>query len=213
MSERDFAQLDRLLREKPNASILSLEAMILCSNNKTAKWLYEKSEAERSKLLQKARACGPELKNQYQARKKQLLEERAGILQAKQAALMRLQEKRVQEKEKLTQTMMIYGLWQNEQQMQAGLMKLKTKTSKFQALKAQLDFRRKVLEQNPTDKSVFCLSKNTKKRYLSRRYAATFANYFRPHLGVIRKVSLAKELSINGAWMGLTSGTWEQFLM
>ena len=39
VSERDFAQLDRLLREKPNASILSLEAMILFSNNKTAKWL------------------------------------------------------------------------------------------------------------------------------------------------------------------------------
>ena len=67
VSERDFAQLDRLLREKPNASILSLEAMILFSNNKTAKWLNEKSEAERLKLLQKARACGPELKNQYQA--------------------------------------------------------------------------------------------------------------------------------------------------
>ena len=110
-----------------------------------------------------ARACGPELKNQYQARKNQLVEERAGIMQAKQAALMRLQEKRVQEKEKLTQIMMIYGLWQNEQQMQAGLMKLKTKTSKFQALKAQLDFRKKVLEQNPADKSVFCLSKNKKK--------------------------------------------------
>ena len=98
MSERDFAHLDRLLREKPNASILSLEAMILFSNNKTAKWLNEKSEAELSKLLQKARACGPELKNQYQAHKKQLLEERAGILQAKQAALMRLQEKEYKRK-------------------------------------------------------------------------------------------------------------------
>ena len=56
--------------------------------------------------------------------------------------------------------MMIYGLWQSEQQMQAGLMKLKTKTSKLQALKAQLDFRKKVLEQNPVDKS---LSRNKKK--------------------------------------------------
>ena len=76
------------------------------------------------------------LKKKYQGRKKRLLEERADILQAKQAALMHLQEKKVQEKEKLTQTMMIYGLWQNEQQMQAGLMKLKTKTGKLQALKA-----------------------------------------------------------------------------
>ena len=60
--------------------------------------------------------------------------------------------------------MMIYGLWQNEQQMQAGLMKLKTKTSKLQALKAQLDFRKEVLEQNPVDKSIFCLSRNKKKK-------------------------------------------------
>ena len=37
VSERDFAQLDRLLREKPNASILSLKPMILFSNNETAK--------------------------------------------------------------------------------------------------------------------------------------------------------------------------------
>jgi hypothetical protein len=62
VSERDFAQLDRLQREKPNVHILSLEAMILFSNNRTAKWLNEKSEAERLKLLQKAGACGPELK-------------------------------------------------------------------------------------------------------------------------------------------------------
>ena len=36
ISERDFGQLDRLLCEKPNASTLSLEAMVLFSNNKTA---------------------------------------------------------------------------------------------------------------------------------------------------------------------------------
>ena len=36
ISERDSAQLDCFLREKPNASILSLEAMVLFCNNKTA---------------------------------------------------------------------------------------------------------------------------------------------------------------------------------
>lgn len=91
VSERDFAQLDRLLREKPNASVLSLEAMILFSNNKTARWLNEKDSSERAVLLQKARACAPEFKRQYQARKEKLREERAKLLQAKQAALMRLQ--------------------------------------------------------------------------------------------------------------------------
>lgn len=51
ISERDFAKLDRLLREKPNATTLSLEAVILFSNNKTAQWLHEKSLAEREELL------------------------------------------------------------------------------------------------------------------------------------------------------------------
>lgn len=163
ISERDFAQLDRLLREKPNASVLSLEATILFSNNKTAKWLNEKSPAERAELLKKARACAPEFRRQYQARKQKLLEERGNILQAKQAALTRLQEKKVREKENLTQAIMVYGLWQTQQQVKEGLMKLKSKTAKLTALKAQLDFRKKVLEQNHVDKSIFCLSKNKKK--------------------------------------------------
>ena len=46
-SERDFAKLDRLLREKPNATTLALEGLILFSNNKTAAWLQAKSENDR----------------------------------------------------------------------------------------------------------------------------------------------------------------------
>ena len=55
VSERDFGKLDRLLREKPNASTLALEAHILFSNNKTAKWLREKSQDEQDNLLKMAR--------------------------------------------------------------------------------------------------------------------------------------------------------------
>ena len=39
ISERDFAKLDRLLREKPHATTMSLEAHILFSNNETIKRL------------------------------------------------------------------------------------------------------------------------------------------------------------------------------
>lgn len=37
--ECDFAMLDRLMREKPNAKVIALEAMILYSHNKTTYWL------------------------------------------------------------------------------------------------------------------------------------------------------------------------------
>ena len=39
VSERDFANLDRLRREKPNANTITLERMILFTNNKTLHWL------------------------------------------------------------------------------------------------------------------------------------------------------------------------------
>ena len=95
ISERDFAQLDRFLREKPNASILSLEALILFCNNKTASWLNDKSPAERCELLHKSRSSSSGLKQQYQVQRKKLIEDRAKLLQAIQASLLRLQEKKV----------------------------------------------------------------------------------------------------------------------
>jgi len=58
---------------------------------------------------------------------------------------------------------MNFGLWQTEQYVKDGLAKLKSKSSKLQALKVQLDFRHKVLEQCPADKNIFHLSKNKRK--------------------------------------------------
>ena len=65
ISERDFAQLDRLLREKPNASMIALEAHILFSNNKTSEWLRTKSSEERSVLFEKARKNAPYHRQKY----------------------------------------------------------------------------------------------------------------------------------------------------
>ena len=56
VSERDFG---KLLHEKPNASTLALEAHILFSNNKTAKWLRESSQAEQDNPLKMARSLVP----------------------------------------------------------------------------------------------------------------------------------------------------------
>ena len=163
VSERDFAQLDRLLREKPNATTLSLEALILFNNNQTSKWLDEKEASVQAELMAKARKCGLEFKKQYEVHKRKMLEKRNEILRAKQAALAHLQEKKVMEKENLTQAMMIYGLWQTKEQIVQGVSKCKSNTLKLKALKAQLDFRKKVLEQEYDDRYVFCLSKNKKK--------------------------------------------------
>ncbi len=135
VSERDFAKLDRLLREKPNASTLSLEALVLFTNNETAKWLDSKPHTEVTQLLQKARSVAPEFKRLYRERREKMLQERAQLLQAKQRALLAAQEKKLKEKEKLTQDIMKYGLWQSQEDIRKGLSRLKSNSAKVMAIK------------------------------------------------------------------------------
>ena len=52
--ERTFAQLDRLKREKPNASVLAIEGMVLFATIKTAAWLQAQTSERRKHLLDSA---------------------------------------------------------------------------------------------------------------------------------------------------------------
>ena len=158
VSERDFAQLDRLLREKPNATTMSLEAMVMFSNNKTAKWIKTKSAQEREDLFKLAREKGPKFRKIFKARRLEMLEEKAKQMREKQATAARKRVKERKEKEDLTQAIISMGLWQTTDQIEAGLSKLRSKTSKLKALKTQLDFRKKVLQQTHPNKLVFQLS-------------------------------------------------------
>ena len=76
-----------VLREKPNATTLSLEAMILFSNNKTMNWLASKSPEEVQQLLQAARKIAPEFRRLFKERKQNILKEYIKALHEKQHAL------------------------------------------------------------------------------------------------------------------------------
>ena len=134
---------------------LSLEGIILFTNYKTATWLQNKSPDEKEELFRKARKLAPELKWMYPSRWQQLLEDRAQVLKEKQLALQKLQEKHLKEKEKRTEDIIVYGLWQTEIQVTEGLKKLRTNADKLKALKCQLDFRKKVPEQRAQRTYIF----------------------------------------------------------
>ena len=53
--ERDLAVLDRMMSEKPNATCIALESLLLFSHNKTSVWLNTKSVEEKERLLRAAR--------------------------------------------------------------------------------------------------------------------------------------------------------------
>ena len=112
--------------------------------------------------MQKAREVAPEYKRLYTERKKKLQEDRIQLLETKQKALQKSQEKCLCQKEILTKDIVQCGLRQSSDEIFHGLAKHKTKSAKVKALKAQINFRRKVLEQTHLDQSLFVFSKNRK---------------------------------------------------
>eukprot|EP00117_Sycon_ciliatum_P017647 scpid84582/ scgid16564/ len=82
LSERDFAQLDRLLRQNPAADTLalylslSLDGMIAFANNRTAEWLTAKSEEQRSEIIASVRKAALAMQLLYKERQQEILAQR-----------------------------------------------------------------------------------------------------------------------------------------
>ena len=161
ISERDFAKLDRLLREKPHATTMSLEAHILFSNNKTREWLETKSPDELKLLMETARKSVPKHKQKFKERLVSIREHRAKLQQKQEQEKEAAKQRLLLEKERITTDMIQYGLWQSETDVNEGLERAKSETQKRQSLKAQLRFRKTVLQQMyNSDKDVYKFSKN-----------------------------------------------------
>ena len=163
--ERDFAIFDKLLREKPNATSIALESMILFSHNKTSRWLDQKTSMGREKLIQTARTIVAAIRETFRGRKKDIEKRQAEVVVERQRETERLQHKKQQEREKLIKEIdAIGGLWTNLNAVSSGsgLDKIKKKTAKVKALKIQLKFQQKVLCQSCSDQSLFKFSQNRK---------------------------------------------------
>ena len=132
--ERDFAVLDRLLHQKPNATSVALEAMILFSHNKTASWLDKQSSKNKEELLQVARTLAPTIKKKYVERKKEIEKRCEENLTKRQEEIARLQSKKSLEKEKLTQEIKSVGLWTKQSEVNKALECIRTKTAKVKAI-------------------------------------------------------------------------------
>ena len=166
--ERDFAILDRMLREKPNASIIALESMILYSHNKSSVWLYQQSSEAQEKLFQTARSLAPTIREKFKARRHQLEARHEVALLKKQDELAQKQLKKIHDKEKLTKEIESIGLWLNREEVDVGLDSMSRKTEKIKALKLQINFRHKVLDQSHADNSIFKFSCNRKQHSIDQ---------------------------------------------
>lgn len=160
--ERDFAVLDRLVREKPNASVVALESMILYSHNKTSLWLEKQTVDNRKKLIEVARKFAPSVRKKFNERRHVIEERRTDALLKRQEDITRRKVRITQENERLTKEIQSIGLWMNKGDIERGLQNVVKKAEKLRLLKVQLKFRQKVLAQSHPDSFIFAFSSKGK---------------------------------------------------
>ena len=167
-AEMAFAYMDQLLRFKPNIKSLASESYLMFCCNKTQQWLENKSTPEKDSLLCDARKQVKLTREKFKVRQKEIHQRRLQILQEKAKKVEELEQKKLKQKEDMTNDIVYFGLWQSENEVDLRLASIPTKTEKEKALKTQLRFREKVLQQK-MEKSVFAFSRkeNDKRIFLN----------------------------------------------
>ena len=162
ISERDFALLDRFIRERPNSTTIAIESLVLFSNNKTRKWLEKKSDSEKAKLFQAARKLGPKFKQKYKIRKEEIQKHRRNIMEERERERLNKKKKEEKRRKDLVDEIMMIGLWQSADEVEKELSKVKSAGQKIKRLKTQINFRKHVLLQEHSNKHLFKFSRNGK---------------------------------------------------
>ena len=106
--EHDFAILDRLLSQKPNATYIALESLLLYSQNRTSEWLKSKSESE-ERLLSAAQSLTSVHKANFKKRREEIYLRRLEHQREKEREKQRKLVKIIQEKEDLTKRLAPFG--------------------------------------------------------------------------------------------------------
>ena len=144
-----FARTDFLLHSKPNISMIAMESYIMFSFNKTAEWLDGKEQCEYKRILHDSYKKMKDVRQKLNLRKEELAGKRAELLQAKLKQAESARKKKELEKMMTLQEISYYGLCQSESQIERNLATFKAKSNKADALKAQLHFRKVILQQPP----------------------------------------------------------------
>ena len=134
LAERNFGMLDRLIREKPNANMITYESIIMNRTNKTSQWRDKLKQEKKAKIMKWARKS---VKDQYDSfkRRRALVqkiknEKRLDKLEAKK----RKEAKSLSMKESLCASISKYGgLWLEESLVDIKLAELPSDSAKKEA--------------------------------------------------------------------------------
>ncbi len=160
-SEESFGRAKQLMTHTPAANIGFIESKALAQKNKPIPWLMGKPISEQELILKNVIKVAREQVKMETSEKRKLEKARQDRLSEKQLAT----EEKIKRKARAKQLLLanvedIGGLWVTSEQMDEQLNHL-GKVAKKNAIKCQINVRKKVLEQ-PGDKSLFVFSREKK---------------------------------------------------
>ena len=141
-SESIFGHLDHLVREKPCITTIASESYIMFTHNHTLEWLKQKDSSERAQLLHHARREVKHLRRKFKTRQAEIQAKRRTAIAEKIRLGQEAQARKLRKKEKETEDVIHWGLWQTEKQVDVMLADITSRAEQMKALKAQLNFRK-----------------------------------------------------------------------
>ena len=153
--ERDFGMLDNLMRNRPRATTMALEGLVMCATNKVSRWRDGLSKEKKEMMIRCSMKSKKDHRRQYLQRIEKIKEKRAEkLIEGKD-----LKEKKEiglrNEKKKLTKELEgASGLWESVGEMKEKLAEFKSEKEKLSRLKVQIKFREKVIGHQKEHKSL-----------------------------------------------------------
>ena len=161
--ERDFGMLDRLLAQKPNATTLVVEGIVMFTKNDTKGWRDSLTPEKREAVMKMAQVSKASQRQQFIERKAIIRRQREEKLEKgkqekdrKETKLRMLKQDLVQKVEELG------GMWKTNQEIDEKITNISTEKDKKIAIKTQIQFRKIVLGAKHKDKKVFQMSSEGK---------------------------------------------------
>ena len=163
--ERDFEMLDRLLAQKPNATTLVCEGILMFTKNDTKSWRDSLSPEKRAAVMEMAHNSKSSQRQQFVERMSAIRKKREERLergkQEKERKETKLQMLK-QEQELVQKVEELRGLWKTNSEIDAQINKIAKEKDKKMSVKTQIQFRKIVLGAKHKNKKIFQMSSKGK---------------------------------------------------
>lgn len=136
--------------------------MLLYSNNNTLQWLDSLDVEKKAKVMESARKNAPDVLAKYRLRKANIKTQLIALLQTRQEEKLVKEKKAADTRGHVTNDIMKYGgLWKTKADMDRHI-DLSNEKLTLLAVKAQIRFRKLILNSRQVDKTLLSFSKDGK---------------------------------------------------